>query len=365
MKDKINVAELLKDCPKGMELDCTTHDKCILDSILEGELYPVKIRTPEGALLLTKYGSLSYSKHAKCVIFPKGKTTWEGFQTPFKDGDIAISESGDWIGIVNSLFSGNDCYEVYVVFENFGKCSIIHKDAQVTLSRLATEEEKQKLFQAIKDNGYKWNTETKTLESLVVPKFKVGDMIKMKVGTETIEFKSEKLTIVEIKSDRYIVEEVSGEFGRLPFVAQDYWELVPDKFDITALEKSVKPKFKVGDRIIHKSTKLYCTLGEYSEGISAYRTNIGLSLTHKDLEDWELAPNKFDITTLKPFKSKVLVRAANNQFWRPAIWGVKHRDWDFCCVVGGEMWEQCIPYEGNEHLLGTTNDCNEYYKIWE
>ena len=23
MKDKINIAELLKDCPKGMELDCT------------------------------------------------------------------------------------------------------------------------------------------------------------------------------------------------------------------------------------------------------------------------------------------------------------------------------------------------------
>ena len=23
MKEKINIAELLKDCPKGMELDCT------------------------------------------------------------------------------------------------------------------------------------------------------------------------------------------------------------------------------------------------------------------------------------------------------------------------------------------------------
>ena len=37
--------------------------------------------------------------------------------------------------------------------------------------RFATEEEKQKLFKAIKDNGYEWNAETKTLKKLVKPKF--------------------------------------------------------------------------------------------------------------------------------------------------------------------------------------------------
>jgi hypothetical protein len=26
MKDKINIAELLKDCPQGMELDCTMYN---------------------------------------------------------------------------------------------------------------------------------------------------------------------------------------------------------------------------------------------------------------------------------------------------------------------------------------------------
>lgn len=24
----------------------------------------------------------------------------------------------------------------------------------------------------------------------------------------------------------------------------------------------------------------------------------------------------------------------------------------------------CIPYEGNEHLLGTKEDCDEFYKNW-
>ena len=32
---------------------------------------------------------------------------------------------------------------------------------------LATEEEKQKLFQAIMDNGYAWNSETRTLDKLI------------------------------------------------------------------------------------------------------------------------------------------------------------------------------------------------------
>ena len=27
--------------------------------------------------------------------------------------------------------------------------------------------------------------------------------------------------------------------------------------------------------------------------------------------------------------------------------------------------QQCIPYEGNQHLLGKTDDCDEYYKTWE
>ena len=31
---------------------------------------------------------------------------------------------------------------------------------------------------------------------------------------------------------------------------------------------------------------------------------------------------------------------------------------------GGSYYYQCIPYEGNEYLLDTTNDCDNYYKNW-
>lgn len=91
---KINVAKLLKDCPRGMDLDCTIWGWNIeFDHInIKDEDYPIvchdkwsdgkyNIRT------FTKYGYYSISD-SECVIFPKGKSTWKGFQRPFnlKDG---------------------------------------------------------------------------------------------------------------------------------------------------------------------------------------------------------------------------------------------------------------------------------------
>ena len=51
----------------------------------------------------------------------------------------------------------------------------------------------------------------------------------------------------------------------------------------------------------------------------------------------------------KPF-DKVLVRKDDNDFWRADFFS-NMEDGKYCCV--GYFWEQCIPYEGNEHLLGT------------
>lgn len=59
---------------------------------------------------------------------------------------------------------------------------------------------------------------------------------------------------------------------------------------------------------------------------------------------------------LKPFDN-VLVRHQKTEEWRANIFS--HTDktdeyLDYVCVNG--RWEFCIPYEGNESLLGTTKD---------
>ena len=96
-------------------------------------------------------------------------------------------------------------------------------------ARFATEEEKQKLFQAIKDNGYRWNAETKTLEKLIEPKFKVGDRIKEKKAYISG-------IITDISDGSYKVEYKDGGVAYVVIEFQDGWELVPNKFDITTLK---------------------------------------------------------------------------------------------------------------------------------
>ena len=72
---------------------------------------------------------------------------------------------------------------------------------------------------------------------------------------------------------------------------------------------------------------------------------------------------------MKPF-DKVLVRTKN---FTP-VWTIDFYDgyqpniggsFTPFGVTSGKYFQQCIPYEGNEHLRGTTNDCDEYFKNWK
>ena len=89
--EKINIAELLKDCPKGMKLDCAMFDNVTLSAVIDNRdnLFPIKIDIGANRYrYLTKTGGYDIVPESKCVIFPKGKTTWEGFVPPckFKEG---------------------------------------------------------------------------------------------------------------------------------------------------------------------------------------------------------------------------------------------------------------------------------------
>ena len=285
--EKINIYELLKGCPKGMELDCTMIDNVVFEKLdFSSSHHPIIIRRTDSntTIHLTKYGQYSDEEDYKCIIFPKGKTTWEEFVSPckFKDGDAVVTTLGS-IAIIRKPMGVESFYAYgFMINNDFYKDEAVF----VKVARFATEEEKQKLFNVIKDNGYKWNEETKTLEKL--PKFKVGDRVKSK--TSQYEY-----TIVDIGEDVYFMTYETSKYAyHVPFYNEDTFELVPDKFDIT---------------------------------------------------------------TLVPFESKVLVRNVDGDLWKPALYGFLPSKGG-CYVVGGTYWKQCIPYEGNEHLLGKTDDCD-------
>lgn len=71
---------------------------------------------------------------------------------------------------------------------------------------------------------------------------------------------------------------------------------------------------------------------------------------------------KFDVNTLQPF-DKVLIRNGDNLHWKADLFGYIAGQW-VNCVGGGDA--ECIPYnEETKHLIGTNEDCPEYYKWWE
>lgn len=89
--------------------------------------------------------------------------------------------------------------------------------------------------------------------------------------------------------------------------------------------------------------------------------------TLKVIEDIKPKPKKENATYKKvsdkpehefqPFE-KVLVRDLEDEAWHPNLYGYKDSDvseeYAFVCV--SSHWKYCIPYKGNEHLLGTTNN---------
>lgn len=187
MENKINIAELLKDCPSGMELDCTMFDNVTFERVAHNGIWInyLNDKNYKYEIYLDNEGCLPVASlnltTTKCVIFPKDKTTWEGFQRPFKDGDIVTwKDRGSLVAFIYK-----ERKDVVLVKHHFalytGSLGTV-TDGEISLVEneivFATEEEKQKLFDAIKDNGYKWNEEKKVLEKLL--SFKVGDRIKKK-----------------------------------------------------------------------------------------------------------------------------------------------------------------------------------------
>lgn len=180
MNENLNLAEILKDCPKGTKLWSPLCGECEFDSLNMGTIICKKQNAQEITFTSEGYYMIPVFDDCECMIFPsKDQRDWSKFQRPFKDGDVIYVETkaARWVSIFNNesekqIFTYTD----YNLDENRfygadykGIALCLHK--VILEKRFATEEEKEKLFQAIKDNGYKWNAETKILEKLEVPKF--------------------------------------------------------------------------------------------------------------------------------------------------------------------------------------------------
>lgn len=305
MENKINISKLLRNCPTGMKLDCTMFENVTFEEVVTeidcdgNEEVKIVLLTHYNdgmvdEIILTEYGTYTHDETAKCVIFPKGKTTWEGFQKPWtiqdaKDGDI-VSYGDGWTCIFKRIHG--IWYSSYCFMTSDGEFHTGYEDHEVSTTingkvHLATNKQRNLLFQKMKEAGYKWNSQTKTLEKL--PKFKLGDKIRC------------------------------------------------------------KNEIRIIDNVFHNG---------YTFKGYGY-------LSFENQDEWELVPIKFDISNLKPF-DKVLVRPDNKHKWSIQFFErLNNVLKDAFVCMGGVRYHQCIPYEGNEHLLNTANECDNFFKVWK
>lgn len=121
----------------------------------------------------------------------------------------------------------------------------------------------------------------------------------------------------------------------------------------------IKVSFEPKWRNLTKQGKFYAAVGECT------------LFPSKDQRDWSKFERfwdkpkieKFDPKTLQPF-DKVLVRD-EDCYWTADLFS--HIDDSIgrvCC--SWYSWKQCIPYnDETKNLVGTTDDCPEFYKWWE
>lgn len=229
----------------------------------------------------------------------------------------------------------------------------------------------------------------KELELPVQHKFKVGDWLVYNNGN-CFAGGFSVAQVVKVKDGVYFF--VSGTSGSFKFIDENcrLWTIEDAKDGdvitngklIVIFNKLEEPTYKqhiiayVG---LDLCGRLQITEDTWQLGVDkampATKEQRGLIFDKMKEAGYQWNPDKkelrkilphYDIKNFKPF-DKVLVRCADDEEWaiemfskyydsEPTIHGRTYR---FMCIA--DSYSQCIPFEGNEHLLGTTDPCDEQY----
>lgn len=170
MENKINIAEILRDMPKGTKLYSPLFGEVKFEEVLSNKIFPIKVlsklpNSPIGSFTENGfyYGDI---EDAEPVLYPSSKMRcWNKF---FKRGDVLVD--GDLGTAV--VFDGwaNDDYtkfnttiDYYKISDSCGKEDICY----TLLFRKATNEERAEFIAAAeKHYGGKYNPETLQVEPI-------------------------------------------------------------------------------------------------------------------------------------------------------------------------------------------------------
>lgn len=318
MNMETNIVEILKDKPQGTKLYSSACGKCKLESVddksFKISFYNSKFGFMNGGEgYLDKNGKLY--DDGECVVFPsKEMRDWGKFA--WKKGDVLAGAFGvlcifeKWANADYTKFDSK-----FVTQKNRGTTFETEDWYKVTNKAVI----KQYISDIEEDNGGKLNLTTLVIEK---PKKKpVFELGKLYVFNE--EDEDGELTIIGKLIGKNEIEDTLT-FG-------NQYEIGNEKF--------------VADQAFDLRISVHNELREATEGEA---------ITFQEAYTiWEKSKKQ---SAIKPF-DKVLVRDSASDKWRANLFGYIGKDGYYCCVYAN--WIYCIPYEGNEHLLGTTKDVEE------
>lgn len=160
MENKINIAEILRDCPKGIKLYSLLYGKCEFERISNNNEFPVVIHSEikPSSVSFTKYGHYLYEvEDADCVLFPSSKMrSWDKF---FKRGDVVFNESSGLVAVFDGWV--NDDYVEFNTTINLIKKGDFWGEEEVCdtecFTRVTDEERAEFIAAAEKHYGGKYN----------------------------------------------------------------------------------------------------------------------------------------------------------------------------------------------------------------
>ena len=304
MKEKINIADILKEKPVGLKFYSNTFGYISFNGVHKDKVYFFSEDTNAHSV---KPNGKMYDG-GECIIFPsKEMRDWEKFS--WKKGDVLISDCGfmcifkEWASDDYTKFNG--CYFDGMPNTETAKYSKV--DNNIAYGYIRDIENRC---------GGKLNLETLEIEKQT--KFKDGDIVCISgIGylaygiVKSIDYSSKKL-------EYYVLNDMST----LKF---EDW--------LSFEDKHIQPITETQQII------LFDALEKEGKAWDAEKKQIvDIKKEHQ----------------FKPFE-KVLVRDSIDDVWRASFFShIKENDGRYVttCVT----WKFCIPYIGNESLLGTTKD---------
>lgn len=242
-------------------------------------------------------------------------------QTEFKDGDIVVTDAVPSLcyskcililkGDLNTNENSANSYVFFNINNNRISFDVLDTTIRYRNIRLATEEEKRQLFDAIEKDGKAWDAEKKQVVRLQV---------------------SDKLYYFEMENElAYIAKLKEAKGGKYIFESNVSW-------------------------CPRNSTNGY----DYEEGSFIVSDKGCYGFRKANADECKIFEKFLVEHAMKSFKFKALdyVLAKNITCFESNVWNLfqyAYRNKDGVHImVGGAAFLQCIPYVGNEDLLGTT-----------